>query len=284
MAATSRPPAMPPHVSTSSGVRLTKRHEPGKLPAALFAIVVHLGFFALIVFGVTWQVKPPAILNADIWRDLPAINTSKPPPVKEVERVNEPKIEPKVEPKLPPPPAPAAPPAPPQPTKADIALKEKTLKQEKLKLEQQKLEAQKKIADKKKADEDKARRVEEAKLKVVEDKARAEAASREAAREAALRGARDKSIQDYASKVGALIRQRANIADSVTGKPIVEVRLRLLVNGAVLDAQIVKPSGNRIFDESVERAINGIRQWPLPEDVSILGGRRELILRIEHEQ
>ena len=81
-----------------------------------------------------------------------------------------------------------------------------------------------------------------------------------------------------------MIRQRANIPESVAGKPIVEVKLRLLVNGAVLDAQVVKASGNRAFDDAVERAINGIRQWPLPDDASILGGRRELILRIEHER
>ena len=96
--------------------------------------------------------------------------------------------------------------------------------------------------------------------------------------------ARNQALNDYAAKIRALITGRANIPDTVSGKPIVEVRLRLLVNGAVFDAQVVKPSGNRVYDEAVERAINGIQNWPLPQNAELLGGRRELILRIEHER
>ena len=58
----------------------------------------------------------------------------------------------------------------------------------------------------------------------------------------------------------------------------------VFVNGAVFDAQVVKPSGNRVYDEAVERAINGIQNWPLPQNAELFGGRRELILRIEHER
>ena len=100
-------------------------------------------------------------------------------------------------------------------------------------------------------------------------------------REAAARNA---ALQDYAAKISALIRNRANIPDTVSGKPALTVRLRLLVNGVVFDAQIIKPSGNRVYDEAVERAINGIRQWPLPESADLFGGRRELNLNIDHER
>ncbi len=265
---------------------LGRRNEPGRLPAALIAIVVHLAFFALIIFGVSWQVKAPTPLNAEIWRDLPPINTATPVPVAEVEPTPPKPAEP-----APPPPPPSpvvAKPAPPVPSKADIALKAKLddklkreqQKQEQQKIMQQKREEQKRLDDRKKADDDKRTKAEEAKKKAADEKVRLETE----AREAAIRSARQKSVDDYGGKIGSLIRNRANIPESVTGKPIVEVRLRLLANGAVLDAQIVRPSGNRAFDDAVERAINGIRQWPLPDDPSILGGRRELNLRIEHER
>jgi colicin import membrane protein len=277
MAASTMPAGKPPKLSATARQVLGKRREPGRLPAALLALVIHAAFFALIVIGVSWQVKPPTILNAEIWRELPAINAPKSPPMAEVEPVVEPKVEPKIEPPviekpIKPQPAP--------PSKAEIALNEKKARDEKLKLEQLKQADQKRIDDKKKADEEKIRKADALKQKAAEDKLRIDAE----ARDAAIRGARDKAIQDYGSKVAALIRNRANIPESVMGKPIVEVKLRLLVNGAVLDAQIVKASGNRAFDDAVERAINGIRQWPLPDDASILGGRRELILRIEHER
>lgn len=237
---------------------LRRRTDPGKLPSALFALVLHVGFFALIVFGVSWQVKVQAPLHAEIWRDLPTVDLPTPAPA-------------------PPPPTEAPPPAikpePVVPSKADIALKVKKERDEKIKIEQQKREEQKRIEDKKKADEDR-------KLKAETEKARAEAE----ARVAALQSARQRAVENYGARIGALIRNRANIPDSVRGQPIVEVRLRLLTNGAVLEAQIQRPSGNRTFDEAVERAINGIRQWPQPDDPTILGGRRELILRIEHER
>ena len=99
-----------------------------------------------------------------------------------------------------------------------------------------------------------------------------------------MRTARDAAAKQYAYKIAALIRNRANIPDTVSGKPALTVRLRLLVNGVVFDAKIIKPSGNRVYDEAVERAINGIRQWPLPENPELLGGSRELNLNIEHER
>jgi len=272
------PNGLPPKLSATARQVLSRRREPGKVPAALLALVIHGGFFALIIIGVSWQVKPPTILNAEIWRDLPAINAPEAAPIVPVEPAVIPKAEPDVAAKIEPP-APIKPqPAP--PSKVDIALNEKKARAEKLKIEQQKRDEQKRIDEKKKADDENVRRAETLKQKVIDDKLRAETE----VREAAVKGARDKAIQDYVGKVAALIRQRANIPESVMGKPIVEVKLRLLVNGAVLDALIVKGSGNRAFDDAVERAINGIRQWPLPEDASILGGRRELILRIEHER
>ena len=259
---------------------LMVRREPGKLPAAILALIVHAGFFAVIVFGVSWQVKNPAPLTAELWQELPPLRNS-PAPVPPEPPPPEPKPEPKPEPR--PEPPPVAKPSPPQPSAADIALKAKKEK-ERIK-EQEKIEKaeREKLETQKKAEAEKKRRDDEAKkkaAKVAEDRARAE----QATRDAAAATARNAALQDYAGKIAALIRSRANIPDTVSGKPVLQVRLRLLVNGVVFDAQIIKPSGNRVYDEAVERAINGIRQWPLPESAELFGGRRELNLNIEHER
>jgi colicin import membrane protein len=159
----------------------------------------------------------------------------------------------------------------------DIALKARKAKEQKEREERELAEKKKKAeAEKKKREEEAAKKAQ----KAAEDKARQEAADREAAALAA----RNAAISDYAGKIRTLITSRANIPDTVSGKPIIQVRLRLLVNGAIFDAQVVKPSGNRVYDEAVERAINGIRNWPLPQNADLLGGRRELILNIEHER
>jgi colicin import membrane protein len=273
--------ALPPNtgikLSATARSVLKRRREPGGLPAALFAIIVHAAFFALIIFGVSWQVKPPQTLNAEIWRALPDINAPKLAPVAEVA------------PEPPPlPPAPVVEKAPPQQSRADIEMKDKQARLDKQKADERRREEEKRAQDKRdKEKREQEKRETEKMQRAIEaerTRARAEADAREAVRQEALRAARDRAIADYASKIRALIASRANIPDSVTGKPVIEVRLRLLVNGAVLDAQVVRASGNRAYDDAVERAINAIRQWPLPDDPALLGGRRELILRIEHER
>jgi len=271
---------LPPKLSATGRSVLLRRREPGQTIAAAFAVVVHIGFFALIVFGVSWQVKAPAPLSAELWSALPAL------PV--VEKAAE-----SLPPEPPaPPPEPAAKPVPPpkvvEPSKVDIALKTKKEREEKLKREKdekaaaelKKREDQKRIDDKRRTDEEKSRKLEDAKRKAVDDKAKADAE----ARASAAQSARDAALRDYTGKIAALIRNRANIPDSVIGQPEIQVRVRLLTTGAVFEAQIARASGNRAYDDAVERAINGIRQWPVPDNPEILGRQRELLLNIKHER
>jgi colicin import membrane protein len=259
---------------------LITRSEPGKIPAAVLALLVHSGFFALLVFGVSWQVKHAEVASAELWSQMPPIQNvpvvvpPEPEVVKRVEQV-EPesaRVEPKIEKALP------------VPRKADIQLQ---AKREKL----EKAEREKKLRDEKLLKEkqlqeviDKKRKAEElaqkAALKLANDKAAAE----QAEREAAVVAARTASLKAYSDKIAKLIRDRASIPDSVTGKPEVQVRLRLLVNGVIFDASVVKPSGDSVYDASVERAVNGIRNWPQPDNPELFGGRRELILNIRHER
>ncbi len=269
---------LPPNLSATGRSVLSQRREPGQAVAATFAVAVHIGFFSLIVFGVSWQVKAPAPLSAELWSSLPAL----PVIAKAVEPT----------PAEPPLPEPVARPLPPpkvvEPPKVDIALKAKKEREEKLKREKdekvaaelKKREDQKRADDKRRSDEEKLRKADEAKRKAIDDKAKAEAE----ARAAAVQSARDAALRDYTGKIAALIRNRANIPDSVTGQPEIQVRVRLLTTGAVFEAQIARPSGNRAYDDAVERAINGIRQWPVPDNPEILGRQRELLLNIKHER
>lgn len=261
--------------------------------AGAFAIVVHVGFFALIIFGVSWQVKPPSPLSAELWSALPPAVNPAPALPPELPPESPPKSPPEAPPEAPAPPRePVAKPTPEpkvvEPSKSDIALRTKKEREEKLKREKdeklaadlKKREEQKRGEDERKAEEEKQRKAEDAKRKGEVDKLRIEAE----ARAAAAQSARDKAVSDYTGKIAALIRNRANIPDSVTGQPIIQVRVRLLTNGTVFEATVANASGNRAYDEAVERAINGIRQWPVPDNPEILGRQRELLLNIKHER
>ena len=270
-----------------------KRREPGRILAIILALLVHGAFLLLLVFGVNWQSKKPELVQAELWSKLPPM------------KVAEPKVEPQPLPP-PPPPQPIPPklepkPEPPQPNLADIELKKRQEKarKEKIEREQRELEDKKKKDDeakkkreaedkKKKDDEAKQKREAEDKIKKEEEAKKlaqqmADAAAKKAAedRARAQGEARKKVIDDWSEEIRALVRRRANVPETVTGNPVIQVRLKLLVNGVVFEGQIAKASGNRVYDEAVERAIAGIRQWPVPTDPEVFRNNREIILNIE---
>ncbi len=281
MAAT-YPSKMPPAPkSTGRSRHLRRRGEPGRLPAAILAIIIHGAFFALIVFGVSWQVKHPAPVVADLWSQLPpARNVVVPQPVPTPEPEPEP-VQPTV--------APPAAQLPPPPSRADVELKAKREReaQAKQEVEQELLEKKKrddaKVVEKKKtAEAEKRRREEDAKQKLAAEKLRKEQEDKENT----ARATRNAALGLFTDQLNRLINSRADkkIMDSVSGKPKIEIQLRLLVNGVVFDAKIVKPSGNAVYDAEMERAINSIRVWPRPENAELFAASRTLILNIEHNQ
>ncbi len=259
---------------------LQQRPEPGKLPAFVLAMLVHGGFAAVLVFGVSWQTRAPIPLTAELWSSLPNIKApeppSPPPPEPEPEL---PKVEPKPEPK----PEPVKV-VPPQPTKAEIELKKKVErekeKEKKQKVDKEDAEKKKREADEKQRKEEDKRKAEEKVKKAQEAKAKAEADA--AARTAATR--QQKLLDDWSNQISALIRSRANVPDSVTGNPVIQVQIKLLVTGAVFEVVVVRRSGNRVYDESIERAVAGIRQWPTPSDPDVFRNNRVLTLNIKHDK
>jgi colicin import membrane protein len=262
---------------------LEKRRQPGRIRAIILAVAVHAAFFALIVFGVTWQSRPEAPLEAELWKDLPPVTKAetKPP-----EPAPEP---PKPEPPKPEPPK-AAPPEPPkvvkpEPPKPDAAIAEKKEREnrereKKEKVEKEKRERLEREADKKKLDDAKKKR-EDDKRRVEEEKAKREA---DKAREA-VASVRQSEIDRFVNGIKAKIRGKANVPDTVTGKPLVVVRVRILPGGEVLDASIVSPSGNRVYDAAIERAIRSASPLPVPPaDSELFSQFRELTLNIDHDR
>jgi colicin import membrane protein len=115
-----------------------QRRHPGRIRAIALAVIVHALFFAVIVFGVSWQSSPTPPVEAELWDKLPPAKNAAAPRVEPAKP--QPKPEPpKPEPPKPEPPKPEAKPEPPRPDPA-IALKAEREKREKEKVERERRE------------------------------------------------------------------------------------------------------------------------------------------------
>jgi colicin import membrane protein len=251
-----------------ASLALERRPQPGRIPAFFLAVLVHGAFFALIVFGIAWQSNPTAPLEAELWDQLPPAPTVQPspPPPPEPARVEPPKPEP-----APPPPVEKV---APKPDPAAIAEKREREKRERLeKAEQEKREKQK-------AEEARHKR-EEQKKREEDERARREA---EKAREAAA-AARLSAVDRYVRAIQDKIRGKANVPDTVTGHPEVQVHIRVLPGGEVLDVQILRRSGVPAYDAAIERAIRSAQPLPVPPaDSELFPQFRDLNLNLRHDR
>lgn len=235
------------------------RTEPGKVRAALFALVVHAAFFAFLYFGVSWREDQPQGIKVDIWSSLPEQNTvakAAPPPPKAAE------------PPPPPKPKEVVPEAKPVPSKAEIELKDKkkTLPE---KPAEKPTVPDKKVPDKK-APETKQ---DDAAAKAAEA-VRAEQARQQAAQAAAM----GKVIDEHKAKIIAKIRRNIVMPPDVPDNIKAEYDVTLLPGGTVLNARLARSSGNAAYDTAVERAILKSQPLPLPPDPALFSRFRELHL------
>jgi len=152
--------------------------EPGRVASGMLALLVHLLFFGMLVFGISWQKKIVGPVVVDLWEELPEpVVKVSPPPKKIVE--TPPKPAPEVRKEPPPPPPPPKVEAPPKPSPADIELREKRRKQkeedEAKRLEEKKaLEAENRRLEEERRAEAEAKRLEQEKLKREEEARRLE--------------------------------------------------------------------------------------------------------------
>lgn len=167
--------------------------------------------------------------------------------------------------------------------KADEAAKQAKLKKQKALAKKKKAEAakKKKLAEAKKEKE----RLAKEKAAKIQAAAKAKAAQEQAEREQALREQAALEEQQMRAQAAVasytdLIRQKVERnwiqpPGDIAGLNCI-VRVRLIPGGDVIDAQVIKSSGNAFFDRSVERATRKAAPLPLPSDPSMFNYFRTL--------
>ncbi|HEX4522319.1 MAG TPA: energy transducer TonB [Casimicrobiaceae bacterium] len=244
----------------------------GKWIAAILAIAVHLAFVVFLIVSVNWQNREAEPVSVELYAP-PKEAAPAPPPKPEPEpEPPKPAPEPPKPPPEPPKPAPKA--EPPPPTKAEIALKEK---QEK---ERRKEQADRERKEKERVEAEK-KKVEEKRLaEVRERQAReAEALKAQAQREqvAVADAAKARANADYIRRIQAKVKGNVVVPPEIAGNPEAIFDVVQLPTGEIIDAQLKKSSGNRAYDEAVQRAI--IKASPLPRPDSPDLFQRNLTLK-----
>lgn len=246
----------------SAAAVFEERVDPGKMTSALLSAAVHLVLLAVLIFGVSWQNRPPETVSVELWE---------PPPPPAAPVVEAPKPLPKVEP---PPPVVVKPePEPPKPEivekKAPPPPKPKPVARAEPKVEPKpapkpvpvkpvaKAEPLKPRVDETKRFQEELQR-EQASLAI--DRERQQLRD-QAAREASA--ASNKAIADWVSKVRAKIRGNVVLPQNINGNPEAVFDVVQLPNGDVLQAKLRKSSGYKGLDDAIERAI--LKSSPLPK-------------------
>jgi len=268
--------------------RFEERDEPGLGRSVLLAFSVHVVLLAALFIGISWQSHRPQAVMVELW-EAPA-----PPRAQTVE---------------PPKPAPAPPKPAPEPPKPkvvkqpepriaapDIAVKArkepalKTAKTLKVKPEpkskpkpepQPKPEAKPKPSpetERAKAEYEERLRAELEQEQAVIKAEREETAMRELLARSAS-AARSKAIADYQAKIRAKVRGNIVLPRNIEGNPEAVFDVVQLPTGEVLSAKLRKSSGNKAYDEAVERAILKSSPLPKPEQADVFARELELKFR-----
>ena len=251
-------------------MQFTLRQDPGLTWSAVLAVLVHLFFLSVLVFGVRWQTKQPDSIAVELWTQLPPMEQAapvqvEPAPVPEPAPAPAPKVEPA------PKPEPVAK-AEVKPVKPDIAVEKMPVKKpEPIKAELKKLEP--KIDQQKLMREQLARETEQ-----VSREREKQEITQQLAREAAA--AQGRAVADYVGRIRGKI--RGNIVlppDIPAGNPEAIFDVVQLPTGEVLNARLRKSSGYKPYDDAVERAILKASPLPKPERPDLFQRSLELKFR-----
>jgi colicin import membrane protein len=260
---------------------------PGLGKAMVLAVAAHLLLALALTWGITWKHEAQTLsAEAELW--APQVQQAAPPP---------PPPPPPAPVVAPAPPGVAPPPPAPVQRDADIALQQQRKREAAEKERREDLEERKRLAEQKKRDDLKKaqarkEREELEARQAAEDRRKADAARAakaqeeekrlQAQREANLRrmqamagtgaegspgtAARSSGPSDsYAGRIRARVKPNIVFTDIVTGNPKAEVEVRLAPDGTITGVKVVKPSGNKAWDEAVTRALD--RTEVLPRDV-----------------
>jgi colicin import membrane protein len=217
--------------------------DPFAKPAAVLAVLVHVAFFSILVFGLRWTTKAPDAVVVELWSTPPAMEprVEPPPPEPRIEPKVEPKPLPKVEPKV----------EPRVVRKPDIAIEKE--KPKPVKKEEPKPEPKFKM-DQSKAIHDELQR----ELQKV-------SSDREKAAKAAPPPPAGGPVIDaaYANLIRQKIKANIVVPADLIGNPEAVFDVVQLPTGEILQpVRLKKSSGNKGYDDAVERAI--LKSSPLP--------------------
>lgn len=228
-------------------------HEPYRFSAGMLAMAVHVVFFALLVIGVRWQSHQPDRFSVELWDSLPEQQSVEAP----TQEVVAPKqaAEPVAE-------RPAA------PQKADIELRDKKVHKQIPPQPDAKALRQKKLLE------------EQRLMEAYVEKQRM--AERERVRAEVL-AATSAEMGRYQDMIRSKIRHNIVMPPDVSPSAAAEFKVTLLPDGSVLDAVLLKSSGNAAYDEATERAIYKAQPLPIPTDPVLKQRFRELRLTIRPE-
>jgi len=260
-------------------LRNREKKSIGGFKAIVYAVIVHIIVIILLVISFTW--RQIGDIGKEQKKDIvKAVVVDNEAVQKEVERLKNEEQRKRTEElesakKL-------------QETKQKTAeLEEKREAEEKrlAELKQKQVEEKKNIeAQKKKALEAEKKRVAEAaeKKQEIERRQEVESALQEqlAAEEKQRQAVREVRALAEADRFKALIRQK--VSRNWVRPPSAEkglecvVHVRLVPGGEVIDAKVVRSSGNAAFDRSVENAVYKATPLPLPADKQLFEYFREL--------
>jgi colicin import membrane protein len=267
------------------------RRITGKWWALLLAAIVQLGFLAVLVFSVQWQNRKPEPITAELYAPPTKAPVAEAPPAPQPEP-EPPPPPPKPEPTPPPKPAPVI--EKPDPRAAEIALKARQEDERRKKVEADKREAEdkRKLEEKRQADARERQQREAAAMRAQAEKeasTRAQAqreatlraqAQREAdqrSRDAAENAARSKAEADWIRRIQAKVKGNVIVPADLPGNPEAVFDVVQLPTGEIIETTLRKSSGNRAYDEAVQRAILKSSPLPRPERPELF--QRTLTLR-----
>lgn len=246
-------------------MRNRARLTPGRIRAIVYAVLVHGAVIAALVVGFRWSGAPPAVVGGKPVEAVAVEDPRKQKLEEERRRAEEQRRREQEERKR----------------QEAEAQKRHVAEQQRLEEERRKAEAEKqRQADLKRKQEEETRRKQEEqerRRKVAEEQLRQQLAAEEQARIEADRAARAAS---EAEKYRALIRQKVsrhwNRPAGASAGLRCTVRVRLVPGGEVLQATVVRGSGNPLFDRSVEAAVHKASPLPIPEDPDLFEYFREI--------
>ena len=251
----------------SAAVGALSYEEPGKVPSAVLALLVHVLLALFLFFGVNWQSREPDAVTVELWNSPPVPAVQKVQPAPEVQPAPVPKVEPKPEVKPEPKVEKTV-----EPKKPDIALEKKVKKEPPKKVEP----APKKPEPKLNLDRSKDIRAELAReTATLNQKLEKDQLLAQLKQESAALAARADAA--YIGKLKGKIKSNIVLPPDIAGNPEAIFDVVQLPTGEVMSAKLRQSSGNKAYDAAVERAI--LKSSPLPRPDRPEQFRRELEIK-----